>query len=202
MDYELVAADLKAIMDDPEWDDGSLAPVLIRLAWHSSGTYDAQGKTGGSNNCGLGGATMRFGAEKADPENAGLDLAQAKLEGVKQKHGAGLSYADLWILAAYVAIEHTGGPKMEFKPGRVDAADGSKCPHGDGAHNPNKSRLPPADLGPSEGALKGCPMHHKEQPTIDAVRATFERMGLQDREVVALLCGGHVYGRCHRERSG
>lgn len=201
VNYEAVAADLRAIMDDPSWDDGSLAPVLIRLAWHSSGTYDASTRTGGSNNGGRGGATMRFGSEASDPENAGLDLAQAKLEGVKAAH-PGLSYADLWVLASYVAIEHTGGPKMTFVPGRKDAVDGSACPHGDGAHNPNQSRLPPADVGVAPDAFNGCPMFQQEAPTIDAMKGIFGRMNLSDREMVALICGGHVYGRCHIDRSG
>lgn len=203
VNYDAVASDLKAIMDDPSWDDGSLAPVLIRLAWHSSGTYDAKTRTGGSNNGGRGGASMRFGTEAADPENAGLDLAQAKLEGVKAKHGAGLSYADLWVLASYVAIAHTGGPTMAFVPGRTDAKDGSACPHGDGAHNPNQSRLPPADVGANPAAVRsGCPMFQQEAPTIDAMKGIFGRMDLSDREMVALICGGHVYGRCHIDRSG
>ena len=83
-------------------DDGSLAPILIRLAWHSSGTYDASTKTGGSNNGGLGGATMRFGKEAADPENTGLDKARAFLDPLVHKY-PGLTYSDLWILAAYVS---------------------------------------------------------------------------------------------------
>ena len=67
-------------MDNPSWDDGSLAPIFIRLAWHSSGTYDAATGTGGSN-----GAGMRFQNEAADPENAGLAPARAFLEPVKRK---------------------------------------------------------------------------------------------------------------------
>jgi catalase (peroxidase I) len=96
-------------MDKPGWDDGSIAPILIRLAWHSSGTYDRFTKTGGSNNCGKGGATMRFGGEASDPENIGLEKGREFLEPIKQKNPF-ISYADLWILASYVAIEQTGGP--------------------------------------------------------------------------------------------
>merc|ERR1719446_1046002 len=100
------------VMDSPDWDDGSYAPVLIRLAWHSSGTYDAKDYTGGSY-----GATMRHALEANDPDNAGLGAARELLEPIKNAH-PGLSYADLWILASYCAIEHTGGPKMEFTGGR------------------------------------------------------------------------------------
>ena len=118
-DYAAVRATLVAMMDDEGWDDGSYAPVLIRLAWHSSGTYCAASRTGGSN-----GATMRFAREANDGENAGLDHLRAYLEACKAKH-PWISYSDLWILAAYVGIEHTGGPAIEFTPGRTDHADES-----------------------------------------------------------------------------
>ena len=114
VDYNAVRNELRFLMDNPSWDDGSLAPIFIRLAWHSSGTYDAASGTGGSN-----GAGMRFETEAADPENAGLHSARAFLEPVKKKF-PGISYSDLWILAAYVGIEYTGGPKIPFRPGRVD----------------------------------------------------------------------------------
>eukprot|EP01083_Nonionella_stella_P053111 140640_1 len=80
-DYAEIRAELASLMDNPSWDDGSLAPVFLRLAWHSSGTYDAASGTGGSN-----GAGMRFNnPEAGDPENAGLDAARAFLEPVKKK---------------------------------------------------------------------------------------------------------------------
>ena len=119
VDYTAVRAELKKIMDNPSWDDGSLAPIFIRLAWHSSGTYDAASGTGGSN-----GAGMRFATEAADPENAGLNVARAFLEPVKARFPE-VSYSDLWILAAYVGIEHTGGPAIPFTPGRTDHEDES-----------------------------------------------------------------------------
>eukprot|EP00966_Prymnesium_polylepis_P075312 1746929-Prymnesium_polylepis.1 len=71
VDYEAVRRELNLLMDNPSWDDGSLAPIFIRLAWHSSGTYDKATGTGGSN-----GAGMRFATEAADPENAGLATAR------------------------------------------------------------------------------------------------------------------------------
>ena len=100
-------------------DYQSLAPIFIRLAWHSSGTYDAAKGTGGSN-----GAGMRFETEAADPENAGLSAARAFLEPLKRKFPE-ISYSDLWILASYVGLEHTGGPIIEFRSGRVDHIDDS-----------------------------------------------------------------------------
>ncbi|EED87450.1 predicted protein [Thalassiosira pseudonana CCMP1335] len=157
-------------MDNPSWDDGSLAPIFIRLAWHSSGTYDAASNTGGSN-----GAGMRFATEAADPENAGLEVARSFLEPVKAKFPQ-ISYSDLWILAAYVGLEHTGGPMIEFHSGRVDHVD---------------------DMDPETGTVKGW-----EGLCTHVRNEVFYRMGFNDQEIVALLCGGHVYGRCHPNFSG
>ena len=117
--YDEVRSELANILDNPSWDDGSLAPIFIRLAWHSSGTYDAATGTGGSN-----GAGMRFESEAADPENAGLEVARAFLEPVRKKF-PNVSYSDLWILAAYVGLEYTGGPVIDFRGGRVDHRDES-----------------------------------------------------------------------------
>eukprot|EP00580_Thalassiosira_gravida_P000497 CAMPEP_0201602950 /NCGR_PEP_ID=MMETSP0492-20130828/3540_1 /ASSEMBLY_ACC=CAM_ASM_000837 /TAXON_ID=420259 /ORGANISM="Thalassiosira gravida, Strain GMp14c1" /LENGTH=393 /DNA_ID=CAMNT_0048066615 /DNA_START=60 /DNA_END=1241 /DNA_ORIENTATION=+ len=197
--YADVASELKNMMDNPSWDDGSLAPVFLRLAWHSSGTYDAASGTGGSN-----GAGMRFQDEAADPENAGLDVARAFLEPVKRKFPE-ISYSDLWILAAYVGLEHTGGPALEFTPGRVDHPDESYwagmsygrlpaaekycCPHLD--DNDVSSSLD------AEGRVEGW-----EGLCTHVRNEVFYRMGFDDKEIVALLCGGHVYGRCHPNASG
>jgi len=84
--------------DEDGYDDGSIGPVLVRLAWHASGTYDVNTKTGGSD-----GATMRFTPEAVHGANAGLSEARKRLEPIKAKF-AGLSYSDLWILSSYVAI--------------------------------------------------------------------------------------------------
>ncbi|CAB9528707.1 Putative heme-binding peroxidase [Seminavis robusta] len=201
VDYDKVRSDLKLLMDNPSWDDGSLAPIFIRLAWHSSGTYDAATGTGGSN-----GAGMRFDTEAADPENAGLEVARAFLEPIKRQH-PNISYSDLWILAAYVGLEHTGGPVLPFSPGRTD--------HGDETYwartGMTYGRLPAAEkylcpyvpgdsLGNSQDAAgrivgwEGLCTHVKNE--------VFYRMGFNDQEIVALLCGGHVYGRCHPNFSG
>merc|ERR1719273_2511830 len=97
---------------------------------------------------------MRFEPEMKDGANAGLEHARNKLEKIKEKY-PDISYADLWILASYVAIEEMGGPRIEFQPGRSDAKDGSACPV--------TGRLPDATLG------------------ADHVREVFYRMGLNDR---------------------
>jgi len=170
IDYTAVRKDIADILEDYDWDDSSWGPVLIRLAWHASGTYCTADGTGGSN-----GATMRFKPEMEDGANAGLEFARNKLEKIKEKY-PGISYADLWILASYVAIEEMGGPVIEFKPGRTDADSGAACPA--------VGRLPDAALGAQH------------------IRDVFYRMGFNDREIVALVGGGHAIGRCHTDRSG
>ena len=199
--YDDVRAELKSIMDNPSWDDGSLAPILIRLAWHSSGTYDASKGTGGSN-----GAGMRFEQEAADPENAGLMSARAFLEPVKAKF-PNISYSDLWILASYVGLEHTGGPIIPFTSGRIDHGDESYWAKNEMTYG----RLPAAE--------KYCCPHLDDSNVSSSLDETgkvkgweglcshvrnevFYRMGFNDQEIVALLCGGHVYGRCHPNASG
>ena len=117
VDYDQVRDEIKMLLDNPLWDDGSLGPKFVRLAWHSSGTWDPVTQTGGSN-----GAGMRFESEASDPENNGLMEGRAFLEPIKKRF-PGISYSDLWVLASYVFIEHSGGPAIEFRPGRVDHAD-------------------------------------------------------------------------------
>lgn len=122
IDYNQVRRDIASILSRPGYDDGSIGPILVRLGWHTSGTYNKSDNTGGSN-----GATMRFEPERSDPANAGLDLARGFLEEIKQLH-PDISYSDLWILAAYESIERLGGPHIEFRAGRTDAQSGSACP--------------------------------------------------------------------------
>jgi len=133
VDYKAVRKEIANLLDDSRYDDGSYGPVLVRLAWHSAGSYSAVDGSGGSNN-----ATMRFSPEKHYGGNAGLDVARNLLEPVKAKF-PGLSYADLYTLCGVVAIEEMGGPKIEWWPGRVDSVDNSPtAPDG---------RLPDASLG-------------------------------------------------------
>lgn len=204
LDLTQVREAIHEVMLDPSHDDGSFAPLLIRFAWHISGTYDRESKTGGSN-----GSTMRFEAEAGDSENAGLDKAIALLAPIHERF-PWISLADLWVLSGYVAIEAAGGPRIRFAHGRRDfsweeavALNGSSgCPFGDGKVNPNGSRLPAADLGRDQRVSKSAPKCQQEAPTINAMRATFDRMGLNDHETVALILLGHQFGRCHREVSG
>lgn len=133
VDYDAVRKDIATILSKEGYDDGSYGPVLVRLAWHASGTYDKDTNTGGSN-----GATMRFCPESRHGANAGLGVARSLLDPIKSKH-PNISYADLWTLAGVVAIEEAHGPTIPWTPGRVDFPDGTHCPP-DG-------RLPDASQG-------------------------------------------------------
>lgn len=190
VDFDAVRRDILAVMNDEHWDDGSYAPVLIRLAWHASGTYDKDNADipGGSRD-----STMRYAPESTDPENAGLDIARIVLEPIQAKH-PGLSSADLWVLAAYCALEVTGGPIIPFSKGRADSTE-------DKAVVPPNGRLPGAEFGCEPGVDAEGRANGWEKLTAH-VRSVFNRMGFNDREIVALLCGGHVYGRCHPDLTG
>ncbi|KAI0630420.1 cytochrome c peroxidase [Trametes polyzona] len=170
-DYQKVYNRIAEILDsasDKGYDDGSYGPILVRLAWHSSGTYDKETNTGGSNY-----ATMRFEPEAKHGANNGLNIARDLLEPLKQEF-PWISYGDLWTLAGVAAIQEMGGPKIPWRPGRIDGFAAQCTPDG---------RLPDA----AQGA--------------DHIRNIFYRMGFNDQEIVA-LSGAHALGRCHRDRSG
>ncbi|CAH9106969.1 unnamed protein product [Cuscuta epithymum] len=159
-EIEKARRDLRALISSK-----SCAPIMLRLAWHDAGTYDAKIKAGGPN------GSIRNEEEYSHAANNGLKIAIDLCETVKSKHPK-ISYADLYQLAGYVAVEITGGPTIDFVPGRKD----SKV-------SPKEGRLP--------DAKKGAPH----------LRDVFYRMGLSDRDIVA-LSGGHTLGKAHPERSG
>ncbi|XP_054823922.1 L-ascorbate peroxidase 3-like isoform X2 [Prosopis cineraria] len=141
------------------------APLMLRLAWHDAGTYDAKTKTGGPN------GSIRSEQELNHSANNGLKLAVELCQDVKVKHSK-ITYADLYQLAGVVAVEITGGPTIDFIPGRKDLM-----------MSPEEGRLPDAKQGATH------------------LREVFYRMGLTDKDIVA-LSGGHTLGKAHRERSG
>ncbi|OBZ88537.1 Cytochrome c peroxidase, mitochondrial [Choanephora cucurbitarum] len=127
IDYQQVYNDIAQMLDeDSEYDDGSYGPVLVRLAWHASGTYDKDTKTGGSN-----GATMRFKPESLHAANNGLAIARDLLEKIHAKYPE-ISYGDLWTLAGVCAIQELGGPTIPWRPGRQDAIEDAKACTPDG----------------------------------------------------------------------
>ena len=171
-DYAGARDALKAMIDT----DANIGPTMLRLAWHSSGTYDKISKTGGS-----GGGTIRFKEELVHGGNAALDKMVAKLEPIHAQF-PGVSYADLYTLAGKVAIEAAGGPTIAWRAGRKDAlSPDSVTPDG---------RLPDADKGKGPG-------FNAKHLRMDV----FYRMGFDDREIVA-LSGAHALGRAHTDASG
>jgi cytochrome c peroxidase len=170
-DYAGAKAALKEmIVADPD-----IGPTMVRLAWHSSGTYDMMTKTGGS-----GGGTIRFKEELAHGGNAGLDKMVAKLEPVKTAFPA-VSYADLYTLAGATALE-AAGVKVPWKAGRKDALS--------------------ADAVTPDGRLPDASKGNDPKKTAAALRMdVFYRMGFNDQEIVA-LSGAHALGRCHPDASG
>jgi len=121
VNFAAVRTAIADILDQDDYDDGSIGPVLLRLAWHAAGTYDKKTNTGGSD-----GSTMRFEPESVHGANAGLDVARAYLEPIKKRFPQ-ISYADLWSLAGAVAVEHMGGPHIPWRAGRSDKPDKSHC---------------------------------------------------------------------------
>ncbi|KAL5821152.1 hypothetical protein ACOSQ3_023034 [Xanthoceras sorbifolium] len=141
------------------------APIMLRLAWHDAGTYDAKTKTGGPD------GSIRLEQEYTHSANNGLKIAIDLCESVKTKHPK-ITYADLYQLGGVVAVEITGGPTIDFVPGRADSTE-----------SPEEGRLPDAKQG------------------VTHLKDIFYRMGLSDKDIVA-LSGGHTLGRAHQERSG
>ncbi|KAJ5804743.1 CAZyme family AA2 [Penicillium psychrosexuale] len=119
--YDAIASRLA---DETDYDDGSYGPVLVRLSWHASGTYDKETGTGGSN-----GATMRFAPESDHGANAGLKVARDFLEPIKAQF-PWISYSDLWTLGGICSIQELGGPKIRWRPGREDMDIAACTPDG------------------------------------------------------------------------
>lgn len=188
-DWDKIKADLEALCDDdkapnPSVDGaggslgggGYVAPMLVRLAWHSAGSYGKATKDGGTD-----GGTIRFQPEINHGGNAGLKHAIGVLAPIKENH-PGASWADLIVCAGVVAIKNMGGPDCGFTPGRSDAPKPNTSPKSDKRFTPD-DRLPDAAQGAQH------------------LRDVFYRMGFNDQEIVA-LSGAHAVGRCHTDRSG
>jgi cytochrome c peroxidase len=177
VDMAKVRKDLVDLIDtdaEKRGDGTSLTGTFVRLAWHCAGTYAKADNSGGSN-----GARMRFNKEASYGGNAGLKMARDALEPIKAANPE-ISYADLYTLSGIVAVENAAGPVVPFRLGREDFSDGTT--------SPDDGRLPNADMGaPSK--------------TIPHVREVFNRLGFDDREMVA-LSGAHALGRCHTNASG
>lgn len=162
------------LVDVDDYDYGSYAPLLLRLAWHNSGSYDQNDpsdKKGGSF-----AGTMRFDQEKHDPENAGLNTGVEFLRSIKDEF-PDISYGDLFTLGGVVAVQEMQGPKIPWHAGRIDL---------------------PLDVTPPYGRLPDA-----SQTTGSYIREVFtDRLAFTDEELVALIGVGHSVGRCHVKNSG
>lgn len=213
LDYAAMKRDLTALMTDsqPWWpaDYGHYGPFFIRMAWHSAGTYRTGDGRGGASS-----GSQRFAPLNSWPDNANLDKARRLLWPIKQKYGRKLSWADLLILAGNVAIESMGGPVFGFGGGREDVFEPEKDIYWGTeeqwvGHPENQTRIQPEREMVLENPLAAIQMGliyvNPEGPggNPDAlqsgrdIRETFARMGMNDEETVALVAGGHTFGKAH-----
>ncbi len=206
LDLEALKADLRRVMtDSQDWwpaDYGHYGPLFIRMAWHSAGTYRVTDGRGGAR-----GAQQRFEPLNSWPDNVSLDKARRLLWPVKQKYGNNISWADLMVLAGTLAMEDMGFKTYGFAGGRVDdwEADitywGSETEWlGDERHDENRKLEKP--LGAVQmGLIYVNPEgpNGKPDPLLAAqdIRQSFGRMAMNDEEVVALIAGGHSFGKAH-----
>jgi catalase-peroxidase len=207
LDLHAVVKDLHALMtDSQEWwpaDFGHYGPLFVRMAWHSAGTYRI-----GDGRGGAGSGSQRFAPLNSWPDNGNLDKARRLLWPIKQKYGRKISWADLMILAGNVALESMGFKTFGFAGGRRDIWEpesdiywGSEHAWlGDTRYSGDRELENP--LGAVQmGLIYVNPEgpNGKPDPVAAArdIRATFARMAMNDEETVALIAGGHTFGKTH-----
>jgi catalase-peroxidase len=207
LDLDAVKSDIEDVLTtSQEWwpaDYGHYGPLMIRMAWHSAGTYRVSDGRGGASE-----GAQRLAPLNSWPDNANLDKARRLLWPVKQKYGEKLSWADLMILTGNVALESMGFETFGFAGGREDAfAPDAGVDWGPEAELDTNERFDEAGeiqkgLGASVmGLIYVNPEGPDGQPDPEAsaknIRQTFSRMAMNDEETVALIAGGHTFGKVH-----
>jgi catalase-peroxidase len=206
LDLGAVIVDLKALMtDSQDWwpaDYGHYGGLMIRLAWHSAGTYRTSDGRGGA-----GGGQQRFAPLNSWPDNANLDKARRLLWPIKQKYGRKLSWADLYILAGNAALESMGFNTFGFAGGRADTWEPEELYWGpEGTWLGDERYSGERQLHGALGAVQmGLIYVNPEGPNGNPdplaaardIRETFARMAMNDEETVALIAGGHTFGKTH-----
>ena len=206
LDLEAVKKDLHALMtDSQEWwpaDFGHYGPLFVRMAWHSAGTYrTADGRGGGGN------GSQRFAPLNSWPDNVNLDKARRLLWPIKQKYGRKLSWADLMILTGNVALESMGFKTFGFAGGRADIWEPEEIYWGaekewlaDQRYSGDRQLENPL-AAVQMGLIYVNPEGPNGNPDPVAaardIRETFARMAMNDEETVALIAGGHTFGKTH-----
>ena len=206
LDLNAVVKDLHSLMtDSQEWwpaDFGHYGPLFIRMAWHSAGTYRI-----GDGRGGAGAGQQRFAPLNSWPDNVNLDKARRLLWPIKQKYGRKISWADLMILAGNVALESMGFKTFGFGGGREDVWEPEEVNWGpEGTWLADERYSGDRDLKNPLGAVQMGLIYvnpegpnGKPDPIAAArdIRETFARMAMNDEETVALIAGGHTFGKTH-----
>ncbi|NOY23153.1 MAG: catalase/peroxidase HPI [Acidobacteria bacterium] len=207
LNLDAVKKDLYALMtDSQDWwpaDFGHYGPLFIRMAWHSAGTYRI-----GDGRGGAGSGNQRFAPLNSWPDNVNLDKARRLLWPIKQKYGNKISWADLMILAGNCALESMGFKTFGFAGGREDIWEPEKDVYwgneetwlGDKRHSGDRDLENPL-AAVQMGLIYVNPEGPNGNPDPLAaardIRETFARMAMNDEETVALIAGGHTFGKCH-----
>jgi catalase-peroxidase len=207
LDLAAVKQELTALMtDSQDWwpaDFGHYGPLFIRMAWHSAGTYRI-----GDGRGGAGAGQQRFAPLNSWPDNVNLDKARRLLWPIKQKHGRKLSWADLMILAGNVALESMGFKTFGFAGGRADVWEPDETVYWgpEGKWLADERYSGERELAGHLGAVQmGLIYVNPEGPNGNPdplaaardIRETFARMAMNDEETVALIAGGHTFGKTH-----
>jgi catalase-peroxidase len=207
LDVEALKADLRALMtDSQDWwpaDFGHYGPFFVRMAWHSAGTYRT-----GDGRGGAGSGTQRFAPLNSWPDNGNLDKARRLIWPIKQKYGNKISWGDLMILAADVGMETMGFKTFGFGFGREDVWEPEEDIHwgaedawlGDERYKGDRQLDKPL-AAVQMGLIYVNPEGPNGQPdplgSARDIRETFARMAMNDEETVALIAGGHTFGKTH-----